>query len=212
MRSPLSSTQTWHLSLPVSYCSISVRVLSVVLPRRWLSVCSRPSWRQSSWLVSFTKHCWQKINWRTWPLRLLLRKIYWRIRRSTSWQPVRLGIWFRPVLLFWVRSPCLLSVWTTVSISPVDVTMWSVSPRMWRLTKSVICWMRSWMVLLALSRSVLPTRFVYLPTIRLRATVQLIRLSTRKSKINCLKVSSHCFRKERLWLSSRISIFRAHRR
>ena len=34
----------------------------------------------------------------------------------------------------------------------------------------------------------------------------MIRLSTRKSKINCLKVSSHCFRKERLWLSSRISI------
>ena len=28
----------------------------------------------------------------------------------------------------------------------------------------------------------------------------------------CLKVSSHCFRKERLWLSSRISISRAHRR
>lgn len=31
-------------------------------------------------------------------------------------------------------------------------------------------------------------------------------------EINCLKVSSHCFRKERLWLSSRISISRAHRR
>ena len=33
-----------------------------------------------------------------------------------------------------------------------------------------------------------------------------------KTIINCLKVSSHCFRKERLWLSSRISISRAHRR
>ena len=50
---------------------------------------------------------------------------------------------------------------------------------------------------------------VRLPTIRLKT---MIRLSTRKSKINCLKVSSHCFRKERLWLSSRISISRAHRR
>ena len=64
--------------------------------------------------------------------------------------------------------------------------------------------MRSWMVLLALSGSVLPTRFVYLPTIRLKT---MIRLSTRKSKINCLKVSSHCFRKERLFGSVHGSVY-----
>ena len=58
-------------------------------------------------------------------------------------------------------------------------------------------------------RLVLPTKSVYPPTIRSRTT---IRLLIRKSKINCLKVSSHCFRKERHWLSSRISISRAHRR
>ena len=68
MPSLLSSTPTWHLSSPVSSCSTSVQVLSVVLPLHWLSVSLYPSSLLCSWLVWFTNTSWIKTSGWTWHL------------------------------------------------------------------------------------------------------------------------------------------------
>ena len=100
MPSLLSSTPTWHLSLRVSSCSTSVRVLSAASPLHWLSVFSAHSLQQYSWPVWFTNTSWVKTSCWTWHSPLLFQRRCWWTPTSTLWEPINVRLSL-PELSFW---------------------------------------------------------------------------------------------------------------